>query len=171
MTEPWVWGLGLVLLVLIVAMNRPPPLLQEIRTRYDILLETVRNDPDLDPRWEPVKNRVVLTGMCDWDKKKGAIAYNVNKGYEIYMCLDGADGPLDETRVNTAMHVLIHELSHSTVREYEHSDSFWKNFRDLRAYCESKGLYSSQDLGPFCGEAIKPRNAAQGKIPGPPRAP
>ena len=92
MTEPWVWGLGLVLLVLIVAMNRPPPLLQEIRTRYDILLETVRNDPDLDPRWEPVKNRVVLTGMCDWDKKKGAIAYNVNKGYEIYMCLDGADG-------------------------------------------------------------------------------
>ena len=167
----WIWIVGLALLVLIVSMNRPPPLLQEIRKRYDLILETVRNDPDLDPRWEPVKDRVVLTGMCDWNKKKGAIAYNVNKGYEIYICLEGADGPLTETRINTAMHVLIHELSHSTVREYEHSDSFWKNFKDLRKYCQAKGLFDPADLGPFCGEKIKPGNDEPGRTRARPRAP
>ena len=155
--EAWVvWLAGIVLLVIIMLTNQPPPLLNEARTRYDALLEVVRNDPDLDERWEPIRNRVILTGMCDWDKRKGAIAYNVNKGYEIYVCLDGAD-EYDERRANTLMHVLIHELAHSTVREYEHSNNFWKNFKDLREYFTERGLYDPKNVGPFCGENIKPK--------------
>ncbi len=151
-----VWAIGLALLVGIIATNAPPPLMQATYERYEQLLETVRNDPDLDPRWEPLRKRVILTGMCDWNKRKGAIAYNVNKGYEIYLCLDGADD-FDETRVNTLVHVLIHELAHSTVREYEHSDKFWTNFMDLRKYFADKGLFDPLDVGPFCGENIRPR--------------
>ena len=155
--EAWVvWLAGLILLGAIILTNKPPPLLDEVRVRYDELLETVRNDPDLEERWEPVKNRVILTGMCDWNKRKGAIAYNVNKGYEIYVCLDGADN-YDEKRINTLTHVLIHELAHSTVREYEHSETFWQNFKDLRKYFAEKGLYDPKNLGPFCGENIRPR--------------
>lgn len=154
--EPWiVWATGLMLLVVIIATNKQPDLMTEVRQRYERILETVREDPDLDPRWEPVKKQVILTGMCNWDKSKGAIAYNVNKGYEIYMCLEGDS--VDETRINTMVHVLIHELCHSTVREYEHSDTFWKNFKDFRKYCADRGLYTPGDVGPFCGEDIKPR--------------
>ena len=155
MVDAWVvWALGLALLVTIVATNRPPDLLVEVRRRYERLMQALHDDPKLDPRWEPVKKPVILTGMCGWDKSKGAIAYNVNKGYEIYLCLVGDETP-DETRINTAMHVLIHELSHSTVREYEHSDSFWKNFKDFRKYCAERGLYTPGNVGPFCGENIK----------------
>lgn len=149
-----IWALGLALIVVIIATNRPPDLMAEVRRRYEGLLRTLHADDNLDPRWEPVKRPVILTGMCDWHKSKGAIGYNVNKGYEIYLCMDGDVN--DETRVNTIMHVLIHELCHSTVREYEHSDSFWKNFRDFRKYCAKRGFYTMGDVAPFCGERIKP---------------
>jgi hypothetical protein len=155
MVDTWVvWALGLAIIIVIVATNRPPDLLVKVRDRYERLMQTLHDDPNLDPRWEPVKKPVILTGMCGWDKSKGAIAYNVNKGYEIYLCLEGGETS-DETRINTAMHVLIHELSHSTVREYEHSDAFWKNFKDFRKYCAQRGLYTPGDVGPFCGENIK----------------
>ena len=154
--DTWVvWALGLALIIVIVATNKPPDLLVEVRRRYERLMQALRDDPKLDPRWEPVKKPVILTGMCGWDKSKGAIAYNVNKGYEIYLCLEGGETS-DETRVNTAMHVLIHELCHSTVREYEHSGAFWRNFKDFREYCAERGLYTPGDVGPFCGENIKP---------------
>lgn len=154
--EAWiVWVLGLALIIVIVVTNKPPDLLVEVRGRYERLMQALRDDPKLDPRWEPVKKPVILTGMCGWDKSKGAIAYNVNKGYEIYLCLEGGETS-DETRVNTAMHVLIHELCHSTVREYEHSGAFWRNFKDFRKYCAERGVYTPGDVGPFCGENIKP---------------
>jgi hypothetical protein len=155
MVDRWVvWALGLALIIVIVVTNKPPDLLVEVRKRYAGIMQALRDDPKLDPRWEPVKKPVILTGMCGWDKSKGAIAYNVNKGYEIYLCLEGES--IDEKRINTATHVLIHELSHSTVREYEHSDSFWKNFKDFRKYLAEKGLYTPGNVGPFCGENIKP---------------
>ena len=154
MVDRWVvWALGLALIIVIVATNKPPDLLVEVRKRYERIMQALRDDPKLDPRWEPVKKPVILTGMCGWDKSKGAIAYNVNKGYEIYLCLTGES--IDEKRINTATHVLIHELSHSTVREYEHSDSFWKNFKDFRRYLAERGLYTPGNVGPFCGENIK----------------
>ena len=155
MVDRWVvWALGLALIIVIVATNKPPDLLVEVRKRYERIMQALRDDPKLDPRWEPVKKPVILTGMCGWDKSKGAIAYNVNKGYEIYLCLEGES--IDEKRINTATHVLIHELSHSTVREYEHSDSFWKNFKDFRKNLAERGLYTPGNVGPFCGENIKP---------------
>jgi hypothetical protein len=61
------------------------------------------------------------------------IGWNTNKGYEIGVCIDGT--------VNQIFHVLLHELAHCTVEEYEHSPQFWENFRDLRKVAESIGLY------------------------------
>lgn len=142
-------GLALGLALVLMFWCRDPPLLVKIKARYEKLLRAVRTDPDLDPRWEPVKRRVILTAMNGWSKAKGAIAFNVNKGYEIYLCMDGQD-------VNTAMHVLIHELTHSTVREYEHSDDFWKNFKDFKKYCAAVGVYAPGEVGPYCGENIRP---------------
>jgi len=144
------------LLISILLTNDQPPLLTLLKDRYDRLLWILHSDPNLDPRWEPIKRCVVLTGMNGWDKSKGAIGFNVNKGYEIYICMDSASGMGPETRINTAMHVLIHELCHSTVTEYEHSDNFWKNFKDFKRYCSDHGLYTAGDVGPYCGEDIRP---------------
>jgi len=143
-------------LVVILALDDQPPLLTDLKKRYDQLLWTLYTDPDLDPRWEPIKRRVILTAMNGWNKAKGAIGFNVNKGYEIYICMD-MDPSIDpEKRVNTAMHVLIHELCHSSVSEYEHSSNFWNNFKDFKKYCSDNGLYTPGNVGPYCGESIKP---------------
>lgn len=142
-------GLVIVLTILIWGCDEPA-LMTALKQRYDRLLHALRTDPALDPRWEPVKRRVVLTGMNGWSKQKGAIGYNVNKGYEIYVCMDG-----NADRANTAMHVLIHELCHTTVREYEHSDQFWKNFKDFKKYCARVGVYTPGDVDPYCGENIR----------------
>jgi hypothetical protein len=145
----------LAFLVVILAINDQPPLLTALKDRYERLLWVLHTDPNLDPRWEPIKRRVILTAMNGWDKTKGAIGFNVNKGYEIYICMD-MDPRIDpETRVNTAMHVLIHELCHTSVTEYEHSKNFWKNFNDFKAYCSEKGLYVQGNVGPYCGENIR----------------
>jgi hypothetical protein len=144
------------LLVAILALDDQPPLLKQLKDRYERLLWILHTDPDLDPRWEPIKRRVILTAMNGWDKAQGAIGFNVNKGYEIYICMDMDPSMNPETRINTAMHVLIHELCHTSVKEYEHSKDFWNNFKDFKQYCSENGLYTMGDVGPYCGENIRP---------------
>jgi hypothetical protein len=80
-------------------------------------------------------------------KGKGPIGSNVNKGYEIYICLDGDD-------VNSAMYILIHELAHMSVPEYDHSDHFWKNFDELRYFAEGLGVYVETGTRKYCGDQI-----------------
>ena len=59
-----------------------------------------------------------------WWERGGGVGWNVYKGYEIGLCIDGTP--------NQIFHVLLHELAHCTVPEYEHSPQFWQNFRELR---------------------------------------
>jgi hypothetical protein len=82
---------------------------------------------------------------------RGTIGYNVNKGYEIYLCLDGG-----EESINSVMNVLIHELAHVTVKEYDHSPEFWRSFKDLKDLCKLIGIYVPIDGTPeYCGITIK----------------
>ncbi len=99
-----------------------------------------------DPMWNPVLKPAIITGMNG--KKDGVIGSNVNKGYEIYICLDGDD-------VNSAMYVLIHELAHMTVPEYDHSIKFWENFEKLKKLCIDKGLYKKTGERKYCGDAVR----------------
>ena len=82
---------------------------------------------------------------------RGTIGYNVNKGYEIYICLDkGLES------VDSAMNVLIHELAHVTVDEYDHSDAFWASFKDLKELCKALGIYKTLEGTPeYCGITIR----------------
>jgi hypothetical protein len=81
-------------------------------------------------------------------KKNKELGYNTNKGYEIGLCLDGTS--------NQVFHVLLHELAHSTVKEYDHNKEFWQNFKELREIAASHGLYQAiTGSQPFCGKFIK----------------
>lgn len=145
----WIVTTVLVLLVsTCCATIQDPPLLRQLRARYEILLKHLEDTPNVDPRFAKIRDKVaIITGIASTRMNKGTIGYNVNKGYEIYICLDGDN-------VNAAMHVLIHELAHITVPEYDHSDAFWQSFKDLKSLCQTLGLYTPITTVKYCGGEI-----------------
>lgn len=135
-----------IVLVIIVVTNREPPMLTELKQKYNTALDVLRRTKD--PIWSDVLRRSVITGMVGWSKERGPIGSNVNKGYEIYICLDGND-------VNSAMYVLIHELAHMSVPEYDHTTNFWTNFKKLKQICIDNNLYTPSGERTYCGDTVK----------------
>jgi hypothetical protein len=118
-------------------------MLTELKRNYWAILDVLEKTGD--PVWRPVLKPAIITGLSG--QKDGVIGSNVNKGYEIYICLDGDD-------VNTAVYVLMHELAHMTVPEYDHSLVFWKNFEKLKKICIDNGLYIKGGPRKYCGDNI-----------------
>lgn len=132
----------------LVAITEDPPMLKEIKRRYKIIQKGLPHED----RWKLICNKnAIITGT---DKRSGIVGSNVNKGYEIYICIDGED-------IESAMYVFLHELAHLTVTEYDHTQKFWDNFRDLRSICTSLGVYSPVQSQMYCGEKVgeKPSTA------------
>ena len=140
-----VFVLLFIVLAYIVSMNREPEMLSELKVKYWLLLDVLRRTGD--PVWDPVRKPAIITGMSNWDKTKGPIGSNVNKGYEIYICLDGGD-------VNSAFYVLIHELAHMSVPEYDHTTNFWAHFAKLKKIAVDSGVYVSGTRA-YCGDTIE----------------
>ncbi len=132
--------------IIIVVTNREPPMLTELKKRYCATLDVLRSTGD--PMWKGVLRSSIITGMVGWSKSKGPIGSNVNKGYEIYICLDGDD-------VNSAMYVLIHELAHMSVPEYDHTSHFWENFTKLKQICIDNNLYVPSGERVYCGDTVR----------------
>jgi len=129
----------LVLNVWSLATLKQPENLKKLKELYTVLLNNV------PPEWSMLKKRAILTGFHD---KKKEIGYNLNKGEEIGVCLSGTP--------NQMMHVLIHELTHSTVDEYDHSPKFWENYGKLKKYCMDLGIYQEiPETTKFCGKYIR----------------
>jgi hypothetical protein len=125
----------------VVYMTEDPPMLKELKRRYKIIQEGL----PAENRWNLICNKnAIITGT---DRRSGIVGSNVNKGYEIYICLDGED-------IESAMYVFLHELAHLTVTEYDHTQRFWDNFRDLRSICHSLGVYSPVQSQMYCGEKV-----------------
>jgi hypothetical protein len=124
-------------------LNKEPQMLVEVKERYWAILDMLRASGD--PVWAPVLKPSIITGI--YGKKDGVIGSNVNKGYEIYICLDGDD-------VNSAIYVLIHELAHMSVPEYDHTANYWANFKKLKELCIQKGLYVKKGERNYCGDKI-----------------
>jgi hypothetical protein len=129
--------------VSIVTARREPENFTEVRKRYEILRNYVKNNP-VPEKFKVLDHQILLIGYL---KKKHELGYNTNKGYEIGLCLDGT--------VNQIFHVLLHELAHSTVSEYEHSTQFWQNFKELRELATQIGIYEPVNSSEkFCGKYI-----------------
>jgi hypothetical protein len=140
------WTIVLLVLVnmYLIFITRDPPNLREVKEMYGKLRDYIRNNHDSVPqKFWILENPVVIVG-----KEAGELGYNSNKGYEIGVCLDGTP--------NDIFHVLLHELSHSTVDEYSHSEKFWNNFSELRDLCSNIGLYRKiPEKKEFCGQFIQ----------------
>lgn len=132
-------GLAALVVISILATAKEPDVMKEVRRLYELL----RKDPDFIKTYPELQREVIITGML----RKGQVGYNINKGYEIYICLDGAD-------VNQVMHVLLHELAHVTVSEFQHSGGFWDNLHRIKSMAARLGIYSGISRTPYCGHYI-----------------
>ena len=122
-----------------------PECLKEIKKRYGTLRNYIHTNNNVPKKFKVLERQILISG---YHKTNGALGWNSNKGDEIGVCIDGTP--------NQAFHILLHELAHSTVREYSHSKEFWKNFKELREMCEKIGIYTPiNHQAKFCGKFIK----------------
>ena len=129
----------IILNILSIISLQEPPNLKKVKDMYTTFLKHV---PE---KYSILKNRSIITGFYD---RGSDIGYNTNKGYEIGLCVDGTP--------NEMFHVLLHELAHTTVKEYDHSEVFWNNFAELRDIATSIGIYETiPKQTKFCGKYIR----------------
>ena len=133
----------LTMAIVAVTSSREPENFTQVKVLYGNLRDYVATNP-VPEKFKVLEKQVLLIGYL---KKKHELGYNTNKGYEIGLCLDGT--------VNQILHVLLHELAHSTVPEYEHSTTFWQNFKELRELATQIGIYQPVTSSEkFCGKYI-----------------
>jgi hypothetical protein len=133
--------------IAIVILNKECPSVVKLKKTYEQFLANVNDDPDLPEKFEPLKRRVLLTGFRrpPWGNELG---YNINKGSEISVCAD-------EQNENAMIHVLSHELAHSTVKEYKHNEEFHNNMDDIKKMMIKYGLYTPmKKQQQYCGIKI-----------------
>lgn len=135
--------LSFILLILLNVWSlmtlKQPENLKKLKDRYETFL---KNTPE---QWPQLKRRSIITGFYDKNKELG---YNINKGEEIGLCMGGT--------ANQMMHVLIHELTHTTVKEFDHSPQFWENYNKLKQHCIKIGVYQEiPENTKFCGKYIR----------------
>ena len=136
-----------VLVLIVIALyllvtTKEPENLKEVKARYEILRKNIGK---YDKKFAILERPILITGF---GKRFGEVGYNMNKGYEIGLCTDGT--------ANDMFHVLIHELAHSTVKEYKHNPEFWANVGELRQVCVDLGIYQEIKQGKdFCGQTVK----------------
>ena len=115
----------------------------EVKEKYKTLRDHLRETNN--EKFHTLVRHIPLTGrkvMTD------SVGFNVNKGSEITICLDGS--------TNEIFHVLIHELAHSTVEEYSHSEQFWVNYNELMEICIQIGIYQKiTEKTEFCGQHVQ----------------
>ena len=122
-----------------------PNSLKELKERYMVLRECMKNNPKLPAKYECLLYPVVVVGFkrFPWSSE---IGYNTNKGGEIGVCTD--------SDANSMMHVLIHELAHMTVEEYDHTPQFFKNMNEIKAMAIKCGVYTPMKPTKYCGGEI-----------------
>lgn len=112
----------------------------QVMERYAILRQKLREENEFPMLWKPY----VITGMNS--KSPDGVGYNVGKGAEIFVCTQGS--------VNDIFHVLLHELCHNTVTEYDHSSVFWSNLDELKRIARNAHIYTYTDRKDFCDGII-----------------
>lgn len=129
----------------ILSNMKEPKNFTEVKRRYKVLQDYFATHGDT--QFKSLKNPIILTGFLR-NKGNNELGYNINKGTEIGLCLDGSP--------NEIMHVLIHELAHTVSSKYAHDDEFWKNVHKIENICQERGLYIPiNNKTEFCGSHIQ----------------
>ena len=133
----WWVGILLLILVTIVLCTQNDPRIQSLKQRY---YQFIKGLPE---KYTSLKTPSILTGTY----QPSDIGTNVAKGGEIFICLDGYDP-------NDTFHILLHEMAHSGVTEYDHSNSYWNTYKELRDIAIQQGYYTPFSQKKYCGGKI-----------------
>jgi len=135
----------LIIVNLYIFLNtKQPENLRVVRERYQMLRDHIRDTGN--DEFRELCTEIPITAHRR--AQAGSVGYNVNKGREIGICIDGEP--------NEITHVLIHELAHCTVDEYAHSTKFWENYDKIKAMCIAIGIYQEiPERTKFCGKHIQ----------------
>tara|TARA_B110000305_G_scaffold229700_1_gene280936 strand:- start:6 stop:425 length:420 start_codon:yes stop_codon:yes gene_type:complete len=130
----------LIINIYVYVSTYEPENLRIVKERYEILRKNIDGT-----EFEKLKQCIPITAHYGL---RGTVGYNLNKGSEIGLCIDG--------EVNEIFHVLIHELTHSMVDEYNHSVEYWEKYNKLRDICVRLNIYEPIPTEtPFCGMHIQ----------------
>ena len=133
------------LVVYTIKNMKEPEDFTEVKRRYKILRGYYAKHGDA--QFKQLKHPIILTGFLR-NKGNNELGYNINKGTEIGLCLDGSP--------NEIMHVLIHELAHTVSSKYAHDEEFWNNVHKIENTCQNQGLYTPiNNKTEFCGSHIQ----------------
>lgn len=130
----------LIINIFIFMSTVEPEKLRIVKERYEILRNNLEGT-----EFQKLTRYIPITAH---HTLRGTVGYNLNKGGEIGLCLDG--------EVNEIFHVLIHELAHCMVQEYDHSTDYWGRYVKLRDICVRLNIYEPiPNETPFCGMHIQ----------------
>jgi hypothetical protein len=128
-----VWIILITIVIIIVMKTKEDPLMKIVRSKYKTFIDKNGIKP------------VLLSGF--YGKRGDDVGYNLNKGAEIGICIDGTS--------NDMMHVLLHELAHTNTPEYDHNEKFWRNYEKLKTQAIASGVYNRiNNPKSFCGSEI-----------------
>lgn len=138
-------ALVLILVNVYILLNtKQPENLRIVRERYQRLRDHIR-DTD-NEEFAHLCDEIPITAHLR--AQGGSVGYNINKGHEIGICIDGDP--------NEIMHVLIHELAHNCVDEYAHSSEFWEKYDKIKNICIELGIYEEiTKKTEFCGKHVQ----------------
>lgn len=138
------WIVVILVNIYLFRTTHEPPELLAVREKYNTLREHLKETGDYPMLHDPIP---ITAYHRMWD---GSLGFNVNKGFELGVCLDG--------EVNEIFHILLHELAHCTVPEYDHSDEYWENYMKLRDIAIQIGIYEKiPEKTKFCGKDVQDR--------------
>jgi hypothetical protein len=139
------WIFLIILGIYIVYNTKTPKVLIEVQEKYSRLRNHIQNSNDIPTNFKVLKTQIPISGFL---RSNGELGYNINKGGEIGLCLDGNS--------NDVFHVLIHELAHSASSKYSHDEEFWNNYNKLKTMCRDIGIYKEiPEKRKFCGAYIQ----------------
>ena len=136
------WIVLILVNIYIISVTREPESLTQVREKYTTLREHLKETGRFPKLHDPMP---ITAYRTSWD---GTLGYNITKGFEIGVCLDG--------EVNEIFHILLHELAHCTVPEFDHTRTYWDNYVELRDIAMQLGIYDKiPKKTPFCGKNVQ----------------
>lgn len=125
----------------------------DINKRILTLIKYLKKYHPIDPRTLRLVDEYDENDICESTGQ----TFTINKGRNIYLCTQDRNGNLYD--INTLMFVIIHELTHVSMPEYDnHSRLFWDNNVWMLNNSIRCGIYKKIDYSiypcEYCGITI-----------------
>jgi hypothetical protein len=110
-----------------------------------ILHDLLARGPRECPKFNRIRRRWngKLFETSSEDHPDDALAYSIDKGAAIHICVLDENGNVAET--NAMVFVAIHELAHVAEKLYGHGPSFYETMRYLLEIADGLGVYSYEN--------------------------